>query len=77
MIVDYKTNRPPPTEVADVADTYVLQLAAYRLGIRRIFPAAHVRAALLWTDGPKIMEIPSAMLHDAERRLWQQGAGEP
>lgn len=73
-IVDYKTNRPPPTRAADVAEAYVLQLAAYRLGIRCIFPAAHVRAALLWTDGPQIMEIPGEMLDEAERGLWRQGA---
>ena len=40
MIVDYKTNRPPPADAAHVADAYLLQLAAYRLGVRRIFRLA-------------------------------------
>jgi ATP-dependent helicase/nuclease subunit A len=71
LIVDYKTNRPPPSEPAAVADAYLLQLSAYRLAARQIFDALHVRAALLWTDGPRIMEIPGDLLDQQERRLWQ------
>ena len=72
LIVDYKTNRPPPTDPADVADAYLLQLAAYRLAVGRIF-AQHrrVRAAILWTDGPRIMEIPPQRLDAYQQRLWQ------
>ena len=71
LIVDYKTNRPPPTDPANVADAYVLQLAAYRLAVARIFAHRHVRAAILWTDGPRIMEIPTARLDAYQQRLWQ------
>jgi ATP-dependent helicase/nuclease subunit A len=73
-IVDYKTNRPPPKDVAQVAEAYVLQLAAYRLAVQRIYPGLHVRAAILWTDGARIMEIPGAMLDERELRLWQHEA---
>ena len=38
LIVDYKTNRPPPRRAEDVAEAYTLQLAAYRLAVRQIFP---------------------------------------
>jgi len=71
LIVDYKTNRPPPEDVADVAEAYLLQLAAYRLAVSRIFSEQRVRAAILWTDGPRIMEIPGDMLDAAQQRLWQ------
>jgi ATP-dependent helicase/nuclease subunit A len=71
MIVDYKTNRPPPEDAAQVPDAYLLQLAAYRLGVARIFPKLTVRAAILWTDGPRIMEIAAAMLDAYQHRLWQ------
>ena len=37
LIVDYKTNRPPPKDVAQVAEAYLLQLAAYRLAVGHIF----------------------------------------
>ena len=72
LILDYKTNRPPPAEPADVADAYLFQLAAYRLGVARIFPRLKVEAALLWTDGPRLMKCPATLLDAYQRRLWQQ-----
>jgi ATP-dependent helicase/nuclease subunit A len=62
LIIDYKTNRPPPLKVADVAPAYLRQMAAYRGLIRQIYPAHQVRALLLWTDGPRLMELPSELL---------------
>jgi len=73
LIVDYKTNRPPPRVVAEVAETYLLQLAAYRLGVAAIFPSLEIRAALLWTDGARIMEIPRLLLDEHAQRLWTGG----
>ena len=72
LILDYKTNRPPPAEPADVADAYLFQLAAYRLGVARIFPNLEIEAALLWTDGPRLMKLPCALLDAYQVRLWQQ-----
>jgi ATP-dependent helicase/nuclease subunit A len=71
LIVDFKTNRPPPTDAALVPDAYVLQLAAYRLAISQIFPRRRVRAALLWTDGPRLMELTPERLDEAANRLFQ------
>lgn len=70
LVVDYKTNRPPPAEVRQVADAYLYQLAAYRLALREIYPGRIVRAALLWTDGPRLMEIPNDVLDLYTVRLW-------
>jgi ATP-dependent helicase/nuclease subunit A len=64
LIVDYKTNRPPPPRVEDVAPVYLRQLATYRDLMRRIYPNRAVRAALLWTDGPALMAIPDALLDE-------------
>jgi ATP-dependent helicase/nuclease subunit A len=64
LIVDYKTNRPPPTRVEDVAPAYLRQLATYRTLVQRIYPDRPVRAALLWTDAPRMMAIPDALLSD-------------
>ena len=59
FIVDYKTNRPPPSKIADVAPAYFLQLAAYRLAVSEVYSGGKpIRAALLWTHGPNLMEIP-------------------
>ena len=57
-----KISVPPPKDVSQVAEAYLLQLAAYRLAVNRIFSQQRVRAAILWTDGPRIMEIPTAAL---------------
>jgi ATP-dependent helicase/nuclease subunit A len=57
MIIDYKTNRPPPLDPADVAPAYLEQLAAYRAALERIYPDKRVRTLLLWTDGPRVMEV--------------------
>jgi ATP-dependent helicase/nuclease subunit A len=69
LILDYKTNRPPPSEPESVAPGYIAQLAAYRLALRGMFPDLPLRAAIIWTDGPKLMEIPSTLLDAAERRI--------
>ncbi|HET6388613.1 double-strand break repair helicase AddA [Hyphomicrobium sp.] len=75
LIVDYKTNRPPPAEVRHVADAYLYQLAAYRLALAEIYPGRPVRAALLWTDGPRLMEIPKDVLDLYTARLWDLELG--
>lgn len=73
LIVDYKTNRPPPLTVAEVAETYLVQLAAYRRALAAIFPQYTVRAALLWTQTPSLMEIPAATLDAYGSQLWELG----
>jgi ATP-dependent helicase/nuclease subunit A len=57
MIIDYKTNRPPPLTVTEVAPAYLEQLAAYRAALERIYPGKTVRTVLLWTDGARLMEV--------------------
>jgi ATP-dependent helicase/nuclease subunit A len=58
LIIDYKTNRPPPARPEDVPLAYREQMKAYADAVREIYPGKGVRAALLWTDGPRLMEIP-------------------
>lgn len=65
MVIDYKTNRPPPATPAEVAPAYVAQMAAYRAVLARIYPDREVRCALLWTEGPTLMELPVRMLENA------------
>lgn len=70
LIVDYKTNRPPPKDAINVADAYLFQLAAYALALQEIYPQRTIKAALLWTDGPRLMEIPESMIESYIKRLW-------
>ena len=74
LVLDYKTNRPPPTRQEDVSPAYIAQLAAYRVALTSLFPERVIRTALLWTDGPRLMEIDSSFLDAAERRIRRRGA---
>ncbi|SEH52145.1 double-strand break repair helicase AddA [Magnetospirillum fulvum] len=65
MAVDYKTNRRPPVDPAEIPALYVRQMAAYRLALACLYPGHLIRCLLLWTDGPQMMEIPAARLDDA------------
>ncbi len=62
LIVDFKSNRPPPEDAEDTPPVYLGQMAAYRAVLREIYPNYPVRAALLWTDGPRLMALDSALL---------------
>jgi ATP-dependent helicase/nuclease subunit A len=57
LIGDYKTDRPAPQRSADVPLGYLRQLALYRALLTRIYPGRSVRAALIWTDVPNLMEL--------------------
>ncbi|TAJ38958.1 MAG: double-strand break repair helicase AddA [Reyranella sp.] len=62
LIVDYKTNRPPPDSADGVALAYRRQLALYRSLLQAIYPGRSVRAFLLWTAAPRLMEIDGKIL---------------
>jgi ATP-dependent helicase/nuclease subunit A len=61
LIADYKTDRFPP-DTLDEVEPYVAQLALYRAVLTRLYPGKTIRAALLFTEGPKLMEIPAAAM---------------
>jgi ATP-dependent helicase/nuclease subunit A len=68
LIADYKTDRFVPDRL-DETHPYVTQLALYRAVLARVFSGKTVRAALLFTDGPKLMEVPAAAMDAALDKL--------
>ncbi len=62
LIIDYKTNRPPPKDAQDVPSLYLRQMAAYRAVLTDIYPGKAIRCLLLWTDVARLMELPPDML---------------
>ena len=62
LIADYKTNRPAPQRFEDVPTAYVRQLALYRAVLAQLYPGKLIRAALLWTHVPDLMEVPAAAM---------------
>ena len=65
LIVDFKTNRPPPKREADVAPLYLTQMALYRAAATKIFPGRRIACGLVWTEGPTLMALSNDLL-DAE-----------
>jgi ATP-dependent helicase/nuclease subunit A len=62
LIVDYKTNHAPPAAIAEAPVAYIRQLALYRAVLARLYPGLPIRAALLWTETPEMLEIPASAL---------------
>jgi ATP-dependent helicase/nuclease subunit A len=69
LIADYKTNRDPPTNVEAAPPAYVGQLALYRAALSKIYPDRPIRAALVWTELPDLMELPADLLDQALVRI--------
>ena len=65
LVADYKTNRPAPDRIEDADPAYVLQMAIYVAVLSRLYPDRPVEAALVWTDGPRLMAVPKALMDAA------------
>ena len=57
LIIDFKTNRPPPTNEEDIPPLYREQMRLYAQLIGQIYPDREIKAALIWTDGARLMEV--------------------
>jgi ATP-dependent helicase/nuclease subunit A len=58
LVIDFKTNRPAPARIEDADPAYVRQMAVYVAVLKTLFPDRAVEAALVWTDGPRLMPVP-------------------
>ena len=74
LVVDYKTDSMVPSGPDDAPAEYVAQLALYRAALMRIYPDKPVRAAILFSAGPFLLEIPAQALDAAlETQLAEHG----
>jgi ATP-dependent helicase/nuclease subunit A len=62
LIGDFKTNRDPPRRIEEVPPAYMKQLALYRAVLAKLYPDKPVRAALIWTEVPDLMELSAEAL---------------
>ena len=69
LIADFKTNRPAPRKIDEVPSGYVRQLALYRAVLMKLYPDRPVRAALIWTEVPDLMELSPDTLEGALDRV--------
>ncbi|NQY97112.1 MAG: double-strand break repair helicase AddA [Henriciella sp.] len=69
LIIDYKTDRPAPVQAADVDLSYLVQMAAYRAVLQSLYPERPVRCALLYTDGPHLIELDGQAMSESLNRV--------
>jgi ATP-dependent helicase/nuclease subunit A len=69
LVIDYKTQRPAPDHIDRTDPAHLLQMAAYVALLRTLYPERTVEAALVWTDGPRLMPVPDALIDEALHAL--------
>jgi len=70
-IIDYKTNRFAPQDIGDVPQSYLSQLALYRHLLSQIYPDHQIKAAILWTEVPRLDFIAQQQLDVAFSKISQ------
>jgi ATP-dependent helicase/nuclease subunit A len=69
LAIDFKTNRPAPARIEDADRAYRLQMAVYAAVLGELYPGRRIEAALVWTDGPKLMAVPEKVMAEALAEL--------
>ncbi|MGB6116777.1 MAG: double-strand break repair helicase AddA [Mesorhizobium sp.] len=69
MCVDFKTNRPPPQTLEEVPQAYIVQMALYARLLSEVYPGREITAGLLFTEAPRLIELPRALLDASLERL--------
>ncbi|HET7083478.1 MAG TPA: double-strand break repair helicase AddA [Rhizomicrobium sp.] len=62
LILDFKTNRPPPATESEVPQIYLTQMALYRAAAAKIFPGKRILCGLVFTDGPRLLQLSDVVL---------------
>ncbi|RIV87381.1 double-strand break repair helicase AddA, partial [Aurantiacibacter xanthus] len=62
VVADFKTARRPPSELAEVPQATLAQMAAYVAALEVIYPGRSVEAAVLYTQVPRLIALPEAVL---------------
>jgi ATP-dependent helicase/nuclease subunit A len=69
LIADYKSDGATPECLDEVPQPYIAQLALYRAVLMRLYPDKTVRAALLFTSGPRLIELSGPAMDVALARV--------
>jgi ATP-dependent helicase/nuclease subunit A len=57
-VIDFKTGRAVPADLASVPPGHRRQMEAYASALGMIFPGRRIEASLLYTAGPKLITLP-------------------
>ena len=72
LIADYKTDRQVPDRLGEI-EPYITQLGLYRAVLSQLYPSREVRAALIFTGGPLLIELPEAAMETAVAKALTSG----
>ncbi|WNO52730.1 double-strand break repair helicase AddA [Stakelama saccharophila] len=61
-VVDFKTGRRVPGSLDALPEYHLRQMAAYSAALGVIFPGRRIEAALLYTAGPVLFDLPDRLL---------------
>jgi ATP-dependent helicase/nuclease subunit A len=68
-LIDYKTARRPPDSLGEVPASVLRQMAAYACALEAAYPGRKVEAALLYTQTPQLIAIPTDVLEPLKQAL--------
>ena len=61
-VVDFKTAARPPSEIDDIPETTLRQMAAYHAAFGVLYPGRVIEIAVLYTHTPEIFVLPESLL---------------
>ncbi len=62
-VIDFKTGYKIPHSTADIPVPHIRQMAYYVAALQAIFGPKRIQASLLFTSGPKLIELPEVVLN--------------
>jgi ATP-dependent helicase/nuclease subunit A len=62
VIAEFKTGRRVPATLAEVPIPHLRQVAHYAAALAVIFPGREIQAKLLYTSGPRLFDLPPALV---------------
>ena len=71
LVLDFKTNRPPPVKPEDVPQAYVVQMALYAALLAPLYPGRRIEPALLYTEAARLVAVGEDVMAAALARLGQ------
>jgi ATP-dependent helicase/nuclease subunit A len=69
LIADYKSDGTVPEHLDQVPKPYIAQLSLYRALLTRLYPKKLVLAALVFTGGPRLIEVPGSAMDAAVTKV--------
>jgi len=69
ILADFKTTRRPPRNAEAISEATLAQIATYRALLAELYPGRPVRALVIYTSGPLVLEASAAQLDAAFARV--------